>query len=139
MGKGDLSPAVASAAPGAHNRRKRAIRSLQPAREIAEEVMMASLVASASVLTLLGASPAVPPVPSAAGPPPFVVRISIDLVQVDAVVTDKKGRLVTDLRLEDFEIVEDGRKQPLTNVSYVAVAALRAGSVDRRDSGLDEP
>ena len=83
--------------------------------------MIASLVASASVLTLLGVSPAVPPDSSAPAPPPFVVRISVDLVQVDAVVTDKKGRLVTDLRPEDFEIVEDGRKQPLTNMSYVAV------------------
>ena len=48
---------------------------------------------------------------------------------MDAVVTDKQGRLVTDLRPEDFEIVEDGRKQPLTNVAYVSLAAPRgAGS-----------
>lgn len=83
--------------------------------------MIASLVASASVLALLGLSPAAPPETSSPAAPPFVVRISVDLVQVDAVVTDKKGGLVTDLRLEDFEIVEDGRKQPLTNMSYVAV------------------
>jgi hypothetical protein len=37
------------------------------------------------------------------------VRISVTLVQVDAVVTDGKGRQVTDLKPEDFEILEDGR------------------------------
>ncbi|MCA1557060.1 MAG: VWA domain-containing protein, partial [Acidobacteria bacterium] len=48
-----------------------------------------------------------------------VVRISTNLVQVDAVVTDKKGQPVTDLRAEDFEITEDGRKQEISNLSYV--------------------
>ena len=33
-----------------------------------------------------------------------VVRISTNLVQVDAVVTDRQGRPVTDLRPEDLEI-----------------------------------
>lgn len=50
-----------------------------------------------------------------------VVRISVTLVQVDAVVTDKKGRYVTDLQPEDFEITEDGKRQQLTNFSYVTV------------------
>ena len=49
-----------------------------------------------------------------------VVRISVTLVQVDAVVTDKQGKPVTDLGSSDFEIYEDGRKQHITNFSYVA-------------------
>lgn len=48
-----------------------------------------------------------------------VVRISVTLVQVDAVVTDGKGKYVTDLKPEDFEISEDGKRQPITNFSYV--------------------
>ena len=48
-----------------------------------------------------------------------VVRITTNLVQVDAVVVDKKGRQVTDLRAEDFEILEDNRPQKITNFSYV--------------------
>ncbi|MDQ3918133.1 MAG: VWA domain-containing protein, partial [Acidobacteriota bacterium] len=40
-------------------------------------------------------------------------------MQVDAVVTDKGGRHVKDLRAEDFEILEDGRPQQITNFSYV--------------------
>ncbi|HEY1403853.1 MAG TPA: VWA domain-containing protein, partial [Pyrinomonadaceae bacterium] len=48
-----------------------------------------------------------------------VVRITTNLVQVDAVVVDKKGRQVTDLTADDFEIFEDRREQKLTNFSYV--------------------
>lgn len=48
-----------------------------------------------------------------------VVRISVTLVQVDATVTDKNGKPVTDLSSSDFEIYEDGRKQHITNFSFV--------------------
>jgi VWFA-related protein len=51
-----------------------------------------------------------------------VVRITTNLVQVDAVVTDKSGKPVPDLKPEDFEILEDGRAQPITNFSYVELA-----------------
>ncbi|HVG31989.1 MAG TPA: VWA domain-containing protein [Pyrinomonadaceae bacterium] len=50
-----------------------------------------------------------------------VVRITSNLVQVDAVITDQKGNHVTDLRQEDFEIYEDGRPQKITNFSYVSM------------------
>ncbi|MBD0369645.1 MAG: VWA domain-containing protein [Pyrinomonadaceae bacterium] len=66
-----------------------------------------------------------------------VVRITTNLVQVDAVVTDKKGNPVTDLKPEDFEITEDGRAQAITNLSYISTptattTTLRApASVER--------
>src|SRR5215210_7323815 len=50
-----------------------------------------------------------------------VVRITTNLVQFDAVVTDKAGRQVTDLRAEDFEVLEDGKPQQITNLAYVAL------------------
>jgi len=50
-----------------------------------------------------------------------VVRISVTLVQVDAVVTDKQGKPVTDLKSSDFEIYEDGRKQHITNFTFVGI------------------
>jgi hypothetical protein len=48
-----------------------------------------------------------------------VVRITTNLVQIDAVVT-KKGKPVTTLKAEDFEIYEDGRLQTITSFVYVS-------------------
>lgn len=47
-----------------------------------------------------------------------VVKITTNLVQVDAVVTDKNGKIVTDLKPEEVEILEDGRKQKITHFLY---------------------
>ncbi|HEY6047308.1 MAG TPA: VWA domain-containing protein, partial [Pyrinomonadaceae bacterium] len=49
-----------------------------------------------------------------------VVRITSNLVQVDATVTDKKGKPVANLQPEDFEIFEDGKPQKITNFSFVS-------------------
>lgn len=38
-----------------------------------------------------------------------VIRINTNVVQVDATVVDKHGKIVTDLKAEDFEIVEEGK------------------------------
>jgi VWFA-related protein len=48
-----------------------------------------------------------------------VVRITTNLVQVDAVVT-KDGRPVTNLTADDFEIYEDGKKQTITSFAFVS-------------------
>jgi len=48
-----------------------------------------------------------------------VVKITTNLVQVDAVVT-KDGKLVKDLTADDFEIYEDGRKQAITSFAYIS-------------------
>src|SRR5438105_3849666 len=47
-----------------------------------------------------------------------VVRITTNLVQDDAVVTDKSGKVVTDLKPEEVQIFEDGRQQKVTHFSY---------------------
>lgn len=52
--------------------------------------------------------------------PQDVVRISTNLVQVDVVVT-KNGKPVPNLKLEDFEIREDGRVQQITNFAFISV------------------
>ena len=54
-------------------------------------------------------------------PPPGVIRINVNLVQVDAVVTDSKGKVVTDLKAEDFEVLQDGKPQAITNFSFIDV------------------
>src|SRR6266581_2411859 len=58
-----------------------------------------------------------------------VIRITTNLVQVDAVVT-KDGKQVTDLKPEDFELFEDGHPQTITNFSYVSNVPGSAPSVN---------
>lgn len=48
-----------------------------------------------------------------------VVKITTKLVQFDAVVTDKDGNQVKDLTIADFEILQDGKPQAITNFSYI--------------------
>src|SRR6266511_1548535 len=61
-----------------------------------------------------------------------VVRISVRLVQVDGTVTDKEGRQVTDLKKEDFELFVDGRRQDISNFSYIAAQPGTAPAVEAR-------
>jgi VWFA-related protein len=64
-------------------------------------------------------------------------------VQVDAVVTDGGGRQVTDLDARDFEILEDGKPQPITNFSYVSLgrpeAAATPAPAGRKDKEFTPP
>ena len=48
-----------------------------------------------------------------------IFRVSVSLVQLDVVVTDRKGRHVSTLGRDDFEVYQDGRPQPVVAVSYV--------------------
>jgi VWFA-related protein len=49
-----------------------------------------------------------------------VVKITTSLIQIDVSVTDAKGNPVTDLKREDFEIYENGEKQKISGLSFVA-------------------
>ena len=52
-----------------------------------------------------------------------VVKISTNLIQVDVTVTDSKGNIVKDLNAEDFEIYENGKKQDITNFSFISAGS----------------
>src|SRR4030095_16239304 len=74
--------------------------------------------ALALVLTGLAGLRAQTPTPAAQQPaqPPAapeqpIFRTGINTVRVDVIVTDRQGNPVTDLKLEDFEIQEDGKPQ----------------------------
>jgi VWFA-related protein len=73
--------------------------------------MKARLVMAA--LAALAAGAAVPAAPGLAGQQ-ATFRAGIDLVNFGVTVTDRRGGFVTDLNLEDFEILEDGKKQTPT-------------------------
>ncbi|HEX8634853.1 MAG TPA: VWA domain-containing protein [Pyrinomonadaceae bacterium] len=76
-------------------------------------------------------TPAPSPAPDDNDDDDDVVRITTNLVQVDAVVVDRKGKQVTDLTPDDFEIFEDKRPQKLTNFSYILTeSALPAASTE---------
>ena len=63
--------------------------------------------------------PSPTPPPNAQQDKDDVVRITTNLVQVDVVVT-RNGKVVTDLTPNDFEILEDGKRQTITNFVYVS-------------------
>src|SRR5687768_7571745 len=65
-----------------------------------------------------------PPSPSPAPGPSF--RVEVNYVEVDASVTDAQGNPVTDLTAADFELLEDGRAQNVTNFSLVHLPIARA-------------
>jgi VWFA-related protein len=48
-----------------------------------------------------------------------VVKITTNLVQIDATVLDKNGKTVTNLSADDFEIYENNKKQRITNFSFI--------------------
>lgn len=48
-----------------------------------------------------------------------LVRISTDLVQLDAVVLDKSNRVVRGLHKGDFELLENGKKQQISFFEFV--------------------
>ena len=61
-------------------------------------------------------APAQPPPPQQ--PPPQVsISVQSNLVNVDAVVTDQDGNLVTGLKRENFRILDEGQPQQVSNFS----------------------
>jgi VWFA-related protein len=64
------------------------------------------------------------------------VRITTNLVQVDAVITDKSGKLITDLRPEELQLFEDNRSQKITHFSYIAPPPSKPIDRDNKMPGV---
>jgi len=77
--------------------------------------ILAALAAGAGVHAQATAPPTAPPQqpaqPPASPDQQPIFRGGIATVRVDVIVTDSKGNPVTDLKLEDFQIEEDGKPQ----------------------------
>jgi VWFA-related protein len=82
-----------------------------------------AFVVPAAVVLLLGGAAA----QERREPPPLrdssVFRVGVDLVQIDATVTDQRGRHVIDLTSDDFEVLQDNRPQRLSTFAFITAGA----------------
>src|SRR5436309_15672898 len=60
-----------------------------------------------------------------------VVRITTALVQTDVVVMDKNERIIPDLKLSDFELYENGKKQDIKFMEFINVNNERRAEGER--------
>jgi VWFA-related protein len=72
-------------------------------------------IAVAVAASLFAFSPAAQQSPQQAGE-----VINVQITNLDVVVTDSKGKRITGLTRDDFEVLEDGKKQEITNLSEVS-------------------
>lgn len=56
----------------------------------------------------------------AQAPPEAVIRVDVNLIQIDVTAVDRAGRRVEDLTAADFEVKRDGKRQRLKSVEWVA-------------------
>src|SRR5262245_16406857 len=79
---------------------------------------MLALGCAIAALTIASAQqPQAPQTP--AGQPAVTFKAEVNYVDVDAIVTDRQGRFISDLKKEDFEILEDGKPQKIEMFSLV--------------------
>lgn len=70
-----------------------------------------------------------------AAPPPLVEKIEVSVVNVDVTVTDRHGKPVAGLTRDDFEVLEDGKPQPISN--FYAVDNVQAKSDSTAEPALE--
>ena len=64
------------------------------------------------------------------------IRVSVTLVQVDAIVTDRDGKMVANLKPSNFEVFENGKRRDLDGVVFIpdnAPATTVPSGLPRRD------
>jgi VWFA-related protein len=88
---------------------------------------LASLFVLAALISATGLAAQVPADrPASPETPKFTS--GTEVVAVDLVVRDKKGRLVTDLRQDEIEILEDGAPQKITSFRALQLEAAGTGA-----------
>src|SRR6185436_5493792 len=83
-------------------------------------VAIALFVAASGAVVLAQSSPA------QSDQPPVTFKVEINLVEVDAFVTDAQGNPAPGLTAADFELLEDGKPQKISAVSLVNIPIERA-------------
>ena len=87
--------------------------------------MAAGLVCA--VVWAAGQKPAAPAAPAAKADEPSVIKVDVTRNNILFTVTDKKGRFVTDLTKDDFEIMENRRPQAILEFAAKSDLPLRLG------------
>lgn len=85
-------------------------------------------VLSALLAAWIQAPPSPPPRPKSPDSGVPEIGVEAELVELDVVVTDGKDHPLTDLGPEDFEVVEEGRPQPITHFAPGFVARPRGNA-----------
>ena len=86
-----------------------------------------SAILAAMILTVVGgrAQQAEPPEQQPTIDTP-IFRSNVDAVELDAFVVDAAGNPVTDLTVADFELLEEGKPQPITSFAVIDIPIERA-------------
>jgi VWFA-related protein len=79
-----------------------------------------------------------PKSPATPSPEEPVLRLETELVQIDMVVVDKNGKLVRDLKREDFELYEDGQRREISHFAEgSSVKPAKWLSTEKRKPGTE--
>src|SRR5437867_1234930 len=62
----------------------------------------------------------------------YGATVEVRVVNIDVVVTDKAGHRVTGLTKDDFEVLEDGKRQTITNFYEAALATTPEAATPAR-------
>src|SRR5882724_6092471 len=65
------------------------------------------------------------------------VQLQTELIQVHAVVTDKQGNIIRDLKKDDFEILENKKRQEISFFSTDSVSAVNRSASSGKSAGGD--
>jgi len=76
------------------------------------------------------ATQAAPPASAPQKPGDFTLRSQVNVVLVDVRVSDKSGRLIMDLKPQDFKIFEDGVAQSISSFSFENIERLATATAE---------
>lgn len=74
--------------------------------------------------------------------PPEKHEVTVRLILVDVIVTNKKRNFITDLTKEDFELYEDGTKIPINSLELISFAERKVVAIEEKpeeEIPLDRP
>ena len=91
-----------------------------------EVIMKRTITLALSLAMIFSAAiaqtPTTPQKPPQEIAPEDIIRVTTQLVQTDVVVTDKNDKIIKDLKLEDFELYDNGKKQDLQFMEFISVS-----------------